>query len=79
LERLASLNIFVYSIRLNAFHLIILESLFATCPSLLTTYYEVQLRENKDHDKARPLDVKGLMNETYELLRGGELDVLGRG
>jgi hypothetical protein len=46
---------------------------------LLTTYYEVQLRENKDHDKARPLDVKGLVNETYELLRGGELDVLGKG
>jgi hypothetical protein len=27
LERLASLNIFVYSIRLYAFHLIVLESL----------------------------------------------------
>jgi len=46
---------------------------------LLTTYYEVRLCENKDNDKARPLDVKGLVNETYELLRGGELDVLGRG
>jgi len=73
------LNIFVYSIRLNAFHLIVLESLSATRPSLLTTYYEVRLCENKDNDKARPLDVKGLVNETYELLRGGELDVLGRG
>ena len=73
------MNIFVYSIRLNAFHLIVLESLSATCPSLLTTYYEVRLCENKDNDKARPLDVKGLVNETYELLRGGELDVLGRG
>jgi hypothetical protein len=28
--------------------------------------------------RVRPLDVKGLVNETYELLRGGELDRLGR-
>jgi len=32
LERLASLNIFVYSIRLNAFHLIVLESLSRDTP-----------------------------------------------
>jgi hypothetical protein len=28
--------------------------------------------------RARPLDVKGLVNETYELLRGGDWDRLGR-
>jgi hypothetical protein len=32
LERLASLNIFVCSIRLNAFHLIVLESLSRDTP-----------------------------------------------
>jgi len=32
LERLASLNIFVYFIRLNAFHLIVLESLSHDTP-----------------------------------------------
>jgi len=32
MERLASLNIFVYSIRLNAFHLIVLESLSRDTP-----------------------------------------------
>ena len=28
--------------------------------------------------RARPFDVKGLVNETYELLRGGDWDRLGR-
>jgi len=28
--------------------------------------------------RARPLDVKGLVNETYELLRGGDWDGLDR-
>jgi hypothetical protein len=28
--------------------------------------------------RARPLDVKGLANETYELLRDGNWDRLGR-
>jgi glycosyltransferase involved in cell wall biosynthesis len=32
LKRLASLDIFVYSIRLNAFHLIVLESLSRDTP-----------------------------------------------
>jgi len=29
--------------------------------------------------RVRPLDVKGLVNETYELLEDGKLDRLGRG
>jgi len=28
--------------------------------------------------RVRPLDIKGLVSETYELLRSGELDRLGR-
>jgi len=36
LERLASLNIFVYSIRLNAFYLIVLESL--SCDTSVIAY-----------------------------------------
>ena len=28
--------------------------------------------------RVRPLDVKGLVNETYELLEDGKLDRLGR-
>jgi len=45
---------------------------------LLTTYYEVRLCRDKGVIRIRPLDIKGLVNETYELLRGGEWDRLGR-
>jgi len=80
LERLASLNIFVYSIRLNAFPLVFLESLF--CGTPVMAYDISAIRFNYASARAvvrvRPLDIKGLMNETYELLRGGDWDRLGR-
>jgi hypothetical protein len=67
------LNIFVYSLRLNAFHLIVLESLSCDTPSLLTTYYEVfEYAEMRAVIRIRSLDIKGLVNETYELPRSGD-------
>ena len=57
-----------------------LESL--SCGTPVVAYDIPAIRFNYAGTRAvirvRPLDVKGLVNETYELLRGGDLDRLGR-
>ncbi|MCG2874865.1 MAG: glycosyltransferase [Acidilobus sp.] len=80
LRLLASSKAFVYPSRADAFPLVVLESL--SCGTPVVAYDIPAIRFNYAGTRAvirvRPLDVKGLVNETYELLRGGELDKLGR-
>ncbi|MFP3287439.1 MAG: hypothetical protein RXP86_09300 [Acidilobus sp.] len=58
----------------------VLESL--SCGTLVVAYDIPAIRFNYTGTRAvirvRSLDVKGLVNETYELLRGGDWDRLGR-
>ncbi|MFP3287809.1 MAG: glycosyltransferase [Acidilobus sp.] len=80
LRLLASSKAFVYPTRFDSFGLVVLESL--SCGTPVVAYDIPAIRFNYADTRAvirvRPLDVKGLVNETYELLRGGELDRLGR-
>jgi len=80
LRLLASSKAFIYPSRADAFPLVVLESL--SCGTPVVAYDIPAIRFNYAGTRAvirvRPLDVKGLVNETYELLRGGELDRLGR-
>ncbi|MFP3287413.1 MAG: glycosyltransferase [Acidilobus sp.] len=80
LRLLASSKAFVYPTRTDAFPLVVLESL--SCGTPVVAYDIPAIRFNYAGTRAvirvRPLDKKGLVNETYELLRGGELDRLGR-
>ena len=74
------MNIFVYSIRLNAFHLIVLEFLSRDRP--VVAYDIPAMRfdyaETRAVIRVRQLDIKGLVEETFELLGGGDWDRLGR-
>ena len=80
LRLLASSKAFVYPTRTDAFPLVVLESL--SCGTPVVAYDIPAIRFNYAGTKAvirvRPLDIKGLVNETYELLRGGGWDRLGR-
>ena len=80
LRLLASSKVFVYPTRADAFPLVVLESL--SCGTPVVAYDIPAIRFNYAGTRAvirvRPLDVKGLVNETYELLRGGDWDRLGR-
>jgi glycosyltransferase involved in cell wall biosynthesis len=80
LRLLASSKAFVYPTRGDTFGLVVLESL--SCGTPVVAYDIPAIRFNYASTRAvvrvRPLDVKGLVNETYELLGGGELDRLGR-
>ena len=66
--------------RSDAFPLVVLESL--SCGTPVVAYDIPAIRFNYAGTRAvirvRPLYVKGLVNETYELLRGGDWDRLGR-
>jgi glycosyltransferase involved in cell wall biosynthesis len=80
LRLLASSKAFVYPTRGDTFGLVVLESL--SCGTPVVAYDIPAIRFNYAGTRAvirvRPLDVKGLVKETYELLGGGELDRLGR-
>ncbi|MFP3287207.1 MAG: glycosyltransferase [Acidilobus sp.] len=80
LRLLASSKAFVYPTRADAFPLVVLESL--SCGTPVVAYDTPAIRFNYAGIRAvirvRPLDIKGLVNETYELLRGGDWDRLGR-
>ncbi|MFP3287767.1 MAG: glycosyltransferase [Acidilobus sp.] len=80
LRLLASSKAFVYPTRGDTFGLVVLESL--SCGTPVVAYDIPAIRFNYAGTRAvirvRPLDVKGLVNETYELLRGGDWDRLGR-
>jgi len=80
LRLLASSKAFVYPTRFDSFGLVVLESL--SCGTPVVAYDIPAIRFNYAGTRAvirvRPLDVKGLVNETYELLRGGDWDRLGR-
>ena len=80
LRLLASSKAFIYPTRFDSFGLVVLESL--SCGTPVVAYDIPAIRFNYAGTRAvirvRPLDVKGLVNETYELLRGGELYRLGR-
>jgi len=80
LRLLASSKAFVYPTRFDSFSLVVLESL--SCGTPVVAYDIPAIRFNYAGTRAvirvRPLDVKGLVKETYELLGGGELDRLGR-
>jgi len=65
------LSIFVYSIRLNAFHLIVLESLPRHARRCLQHTMKFDYAKTRAVIRIRPLDIKGLVDETYELLRSG--------
>jgi len=80
LRLLASSKAFIYPTRFDAFPLVVLESL--SCGTPVVAYDIPAIRFNYAGTRAvirvRPLDVKGLVKETYELLRGGDWDRLGR-
>jgi len=80
LRLLASSKAFIYPTRFDAFPLVVLESL--SCGTPVVAYDIPAIRFNYAGTRAvirvRPLDVKGLVNETYELLRSGDWDRLGR-
>ncbi|MFP3288099.1 MAG: glycosyltransferase, partial [Acidilobus sp.] len=80
LRLLASSKAFVYPTRADAFPLVVLESL--SCGTPVVAYDIPAIRFNYAGTRAvirvRPLDVKGLVEETYELLRSGKWDRLGR-
>jgi glycosyltransferase involved in cell wall biosynthesis len=80
LRLLASSKAFVYPSRADAFPLVVLESL--SCGTPVVAYDIPAIRFNYASTRAvirvRPLDIKGLVNETYELLRSGDWDRLGR-
>jgi glycosyltransferase involved in cell wall biosynthesis len=80
LRLLASSKAFIYPTRFDAFPLVVLKSL--SCGTPVVAYDIPAIRFNYAGTRAvrrvRPLDVKGLVNETYELLRGGDWDRLGR-
>jgi glycosyltransferase involved in cell wall biosynthesis len=80
LRLLASSKAFVYPTRFDAFALVVLESL--SCGTPVVAYDIPAIRFNYAGTRAvikvRPLDIKGLVNETYELLRSGDWDRLGR-
>jgi len=80
LRLLASSKAFVYPTRGDTFGLVVLESL--SCGTPVVAYDIPAIRFNYAGTRAvirvRPLDIKGLVKETYELLGGGELDRLGR-
>ncbi|ESQ20880.1 MAG: Glycosyltransferase, partial [uncultured Acidilobus sp. MG] len=80
LRLLASSKAFIYPSRADAFPLVVLESL--SCGTPVVAYDIPAIRFNYAGTRAvirvRPLDVKGLVNETYELLRSGDWDRLGR-
>jgi glycosyltransferase involved in cell wall biosynthesis len=80
LRLLASSKAFIYPTRFDSFGLVVLESL--SCGTPVVAYDIPAIRFNYAGTRAvirvRPLDVKGLVNETYELLRGGDWDRLGR-
>jgi glycosyltransferase involved in cell wall biosynthesis len=80
LRLLASSKAFIYPTRSDSFGLVVLESL--SCGTPVVAYDIPAIRFNYAGTRAvirvRPLDVKGLVNETYELLRGGDWDRLGR-
>ncbi|MFP3319469.1 MAG: glycosyltransferase [Acidilobus sp.] len=80
LRLLASSKAFIYPTRFDAFPLVVLESL--SCGTPVVAYDIPAIRFNYAGTRAvirvRPLDIKGLVNETYELLRGGDWDRLGR-
>jgi glycosyltransferase involved in cell wall biosynthesis len=80
LRLLASSKAFVYPTRTDAFPLVVLESL--SCATPVVAYDIPAIRFNYAGTRAvirvRPLDIKGLVNETYELLRSGDWDRLGR-
>jgi len=80
LRLLASSKAFVYPTRFDAFPLVVLESL--SCATPVVAYDIPAIRFNYAGTRAvirvRPLDVKGLVEETYELLRSGDWDRLGR-
>jgi len=80
LRLLASSKAFIYPTRFDAFPLVVLESL--SCGTPVVAYDIPAIRFNYAGTRAvirvRPLDVKGLVEETYELLRSGEWDRLGR-
>jgi len=81
LRLLASSKAFVYPTRFDTFPLVEFESL--SCGTPVVAYDIPAIRFNYAGTRAvirvRPLDVKGLVNETYELLEDGRLDRLGRG
>ena len=66
--------------RSDTFGLVVLKSL--SCGTPLVAYDIPAIRFNYAGTRAvirvRSLDVKGLVNETYELLRSGNWDRLGR-
>jgi glycosyltransferase involved in cell wall biosynthesis len=80
LRLLASSKAFIYPTRFDSFGLVVLESL--SCGTPVVAYDIPAIRFNYAGTRAvirvRPLDVKGLANETYELLRSGNWDRLGR-
>ncbi|MFP3286811.1 MAG: glycosyltransferase [Acidilobus sp.] len=80
LRLLASSKAFIYPTRADAFPLVVLESL--SCGTPVVAYDIPAIRFNYAGTRAvirvRPLDVKGLVEETYELLRSGDWDKLGR-
>ena len=80
LRFLASSKVFIYPTRADAFPLVVLESL--SCGTPVVAYDIPAIRFNYAGTRAvirvRPLDVKGLVEETYELLRSGDWDRLGR-
>jgi len=80
LRLLASSKAFIYLTRSDAFPLVVLESL--SCGTPVVAYDTPAIRFNYAGTRAvirvRPLDVKGLVNETYGLLRGGDWDRLDR-
>jgi len=80
LRLLASSKAFIYPTRSDSSSLVVLESL--SCGTPVVAYDIPAIRFNYAGTRAvirvRPLDVKGLVNETYELLRSGDWDRLGR-
>ncbi|MFP3319069.1 MAG: glycosyltransferase [Acidilobus sp.] len=80
LKLLASSKAFIYPTRGDVFGLVVLESL--SCGTPVVAYDIPAIRfiyaGTRAVIRVRPLDVKGLVEETYELLRGGDWDRLGR-
>jgi glycosyltransferase involved in cell wall biosynthesis len=80
LRLLTSAKVFIYPTRYDAFSLAVLESL--SCGTPVVAYGIPAIRFNYAKTKAvikvKPLDIRGLVDKTYELLRSGEWERLSK-
>jgi len=80
LRLLASAKVFMYPTRFDSFSLVVLESL--SCGTPVVAYgipaIKFTYAKTKAVIKVKPLDIKGLVDKTYELLRDGEWERLSK-